>query len=245
MRRCWLLIIIFVAGGQFLRAEDADNLARIHVEAIGGELRLQSLRSMRVDGYVEIDGRHVSFTLLAQRPNRVRMETQADGHVLVQATDGVHPPWQMNPDEKPPRPRQLTGVEARDFSADAEFDDPLVQPESKGYALDYAGEMEWNDRHVYRILVTRRLVDSYYLLLDAETYFIVGKEAVRTLDYGRAVKLETCYEDFRPVSGVIMPHRIVVNADGKLLHETMLQRVEPNVPVPAGSFAMPAASGTR
>jgi hypothetical protein len=239
MRHCWLLILALACCVPPLRAEDADHLARNHVEAIGGTLRLHLLQSMKVNGYVDIDGRHVTFTLLAQRPNRVRMETQADGHVLVQATDGVNPPWELNPAAKPLNPHELTGVEAREFSADAEFDDPLVDPESKGYAVDYAGEMQWQGRQVYRILVTRRLVDSYYLLLDAETYFIVGKEAVRTLDYGREVKMETRYEDFRPVAGVIMPHRIVVSADGKLLHKTVLQQLEPNVPVPAGCFTMP------
>jgi hypothetical protein len=51
--------------------------------------------------------------------------------------------------------------------------------------------------------------------------------------------METRYEDFRPVAGVIMPHRIVVIADGKLLHKTVLQQLEPNVSVPAGCFTMP------
>lgn len=242
MRRLTLATLACLAFLRMAAAEEAENLAHIHVEAIGGEMRLHLLTSLRVTGHVDIDDRRLEFTLLAQRPNRIRMETRAPDHVIVQATDGVNPPWQMDPNAAPLRPHRITGDEARAFSADAEFDDPLVDFADKGYTVDYAGEADWGGRKVYRILVTRKLVDIYYLLLDAETYFIVGKQAVRRLDYGRQVQMETRYEDFRPVAGIIMPHRVIVSADGKPLHETVLERVEPNVPVPDGSFTMPPAA---
>lgn len=238
--RALLLILLGVSVGWApVRAIDPDQLVRIHVEAIGGEARLAQLQSLRARGHVRIEERYLQFTLLAERPNRVRMETHTLDHVLVQATDGVNPPWQVDPRQDPPRPKIITGAEAREFSADAEFDDPLVNYAERGYTLDFAGEQEWEGRPAIRLLVTRRLVDSYYLFIDPDTFFIVGKQAVRRLDYGREVKLETFYRDFRPVAGVILPHRILVNADGKFLHETVIQKVEPNVPVPPDSFTMP------
>lgn len=233
------MLLVFLIGVGLVRAEDADNLARIHVEAIGGKMRLNLLNSLRVKGHVMIDGRYLEFTLLAQRPNRIRMETRTSEHTIVQATDGVNPPWQMDPVAEPLAPRVITGDEGREFAADAEFDDPLVDYESKGYTLDYAGTVTVNGRRLFRLLVTRRNTVAYHLLVDAETYFIAGKQAVRDLGFGREVQIETWYEDFRPVGGIIMPHRIKVTADGKPLHETVLQRVEPNVEVPGGSFTMP------
>jgi hypothetical protein len=239
MRYRWLLLLVCFAGCSLLHAEDADNLARIHVEAIGGKMRLNLLQSLRVQGNVMIDGRYLEFSLLAQRPNRIRMETRTSEHTIVQATDGVNPPWQMDPQAEPLTPRIIAGKEALEFSADAEFDDPLVDYESKGYTVDYAGTISVNGRRLFRLLITRRNSVAYHLLLDAETYFIAGKQAVRDMGYGREVKIETWYEDFRPVGGVIMPHRIRVTADGKPLHETVLQKVEPNVAVPTGIFTMP------
>lgn len=239
MRMLLLVLLGVTFGWGSAGAIEPDQLTRIHLEAIGGGERLAKLTTLRARGYVRIENRYLQFTLLAERPNRVRMETHTLDHVIVQATDGVNPPWQMDPRDEPPQSRLITGVEAREFAADAEFDDPLVNSAEKGYTLDFAGETAWDGRPAIRLLVTRRLVDSFYLFIDPETFFIVGKQAVRRLDYGREIKMETFYRDFRPVAGVIMPHRILVHADGKFLHETVIQKVEPNVPLPAGSFTRP------
>lgn len=238
MMRFWLGVFVWVMV-PLLHGEDADMLARIHVEAIGGKLRMGRLQSLRAEGEVQIDGRHMVFTLLAQRPNRLRMETRSGDRTIVQATDGVNPPWQMLSGDQLGKPTLITGDEAREFAADAEFDDPLVDYDAKGYTIDYAGKMEWAGKQVFRVLVTRRFTAGFYLLLDPETYFIVGKQAVRKLEFGREVSIETRYEDFRPVGGIIMPHRFVTTAAGKPLHETNLLRVQANVAVPEDSFARP------
>ena len=239
MSRYWLILLAGLICSGPITAEEADNLARIHVEAIGGKMRLNSLNSLQVSGHVLIDQRTLLFTLLAERPNRFRMETWASDHVIVQATDGVNPPWQMDPNATPLKPKLLTGDESREFAADSEFDDPLVDYAERGYTLDFAGTDKLNGRKMYRLLVTRRHLVSYYLFLDAETYFIAAKRSVRRLEFGREINLETIYEDFRPVGGIIMPHHFTVTAEEKLLHETFLNKVETNVPVPQDSFTMP------
>jgi hypothetical protein len=67
----------------------------------------------------------------------------------------------------------------------------------------------------------------------------VGKKSVRDLGFGREIPIETRYDDFRPVAGIIMPHRVVVTSEDKPLHETRMRHVRPNAPVPPNAFAMP------
>ncbi len=231
-----LLMGLAVPG---LRADRADDIARIHIEAIGGRMRINLTTTLAATGRVEIDGREMNFRLLAARPNRLRMETEFAGRRLVQGTDGDNPPWQYNPDDQPVVVTRLTGQQARDFAADAEFDDPLVDYAERGYVLDYAGEAMVDDRKVFKLLVTRRLVDSYFLLVDAETYFITRRVTPQVRG-GLEVVRETIYDDFRPVGGVIMPHRITVKLGDRLLHDTIMVTVTPNIRVLAGSFAPPA-----
>lgn len=228
-----LLIGLAVPG---LRADRADDIARIHIEAIGGRMRINLVTTLAATGRVEIDGREMNFRLLAERPNRLWMETEFAGRRLVQGTDGESPPWQFNPDDQPVMVTRLTGQQARDFAADAEFDDPLVDYAERGYVLDYAGEATVDGRKVLKLLVTRRLVDSYFLLVDAETYFIT-RRVTPEVRGGLEVVRETIYDDFRPVGGVIMPHRITVRVGDRLLHDTIMVTVTPNARVPAGSFA--------
>lgn len=224
--------------GPALRADRADMIARIHVEAIGGLMRINLTRTLEATGRVDIGGRTMRFHLLAERPNRLRMETTMDGRRLVQGTDGTEPPWQFSPDESPAKVSRLSGQTARDFAADAEFDDPLVDYAARGYVLDYAGEISLEGRKHFKLLVTRRLQDSYFLLVDAETYFITRRVTTQVRGGLETVR-ETVYADFRPVGGVILPHRITVNIDGRWLHETVMETVTPNVRVPPGSFTPP------
>ena len=105
--------------------------------------------------------------------------------------------------------------------------------------MDYAGRMKWQGRMTHQIFATRGFVSGFYLLLDAENYFITGKQWIRKTDYGREIKMEIIYSEFRPVTGLIMPHRFVTYADEKLLHETILQKVQPNAPLPEKGFSFP------
>jgi hypothetical protein len=235
--RIFFIIAALALAGPALRADRADMIARIHVEAIGGLMRINLLNTLEATGRVDIDGREMRFRLLAERPNRLRMETTVAGRRLVQGTDGVEAPWQYAAGETGGVSR-LGGQTARDFAADAEFDDPLVDYAARGYVLDYAGETTIDGRKQFKLLVTRRLVDSYFLLVDAETYFITRRVTTQVRGGLETVR-ESVYEDFRPVGGVIMPHRIIVNIDGRRLHETVMETVTPNVRVPPGSFAPP------
>lgn len=244
----WLVpvLLLLPAAG---RADQADEVARIHTEAIGGRQRMELMRTLRATGRVEIDGRVMTFLLLAERPNRLRMETRTEGRRIIQATNGVDAPWQLLSDDQPPRVTQLQDFAAREFAADAEFDDPLVNYAARGYALDYAGVTQVRDRPAIRLLVTRRLVDSFELLVDAETYFIL-KRITRLVRQGREVTTEIVFDDHRPVGGIIIPHRFFKYADGRLLYESRFETVEANVPIPPDSFNppillnVPSISGT-
>ena len=92
MLRMGILILLLCASSVITRANEAQMLARIHVEAIGGEQRLRGLKSLKVNGHVDIDDRRLHFTLWAAWPNRLRMKTRASDRVLIQATDGITQP---------------------------------------------------------------------------------------------------------------------------------------------------------
>jgi len=237
MRAIRILVMFFLLV-PVTRADSADDVARIHIEAIGGKLRMNLLRTLQAAGGVNMEGPGRTFRPRAERRNRLRMEKRSGSRRIIQAPDGVSAPWQLDPDAKPGRVTQLEGEEAREFASDAEFDDPLVDYAARGYSIDYAGETQVGDRRAIKLLVTRRLVDSFQLMVDAETYFILQKVSVRVRQ-GRQVKMEITYDDHRPVAGIIIPHRYFTYADGRLLHETILESVEANAAVPEDSFTRP------
>ncbi|MBM3855877.1 MAG: hypothetical protein FJ399_22445 [Verrucomicrobia bacterium] len=227
MGRVFLLGVFLIAAAG-LRGDRALEIALIHVEAIGGVKRIEALQSLRAHGHVVTSGKQVRFTMTAARPARIRLETDAGGRTLIQASDGEEPPWEFDTGTWPPQYREMSAGVARTFAADAEFDDPLVARASRGYTLDYAGELTVDGRKLVRVLVTRKFSETFSLLLDEETYFVVMRVEHRESAGGRKLQLVTHYSDFRPVDGVLLPHTVTLTVDGKATQQTKISRIEAN-----------------
>lgn len=226
------------------QADRLDDLIRIHIEAIGGSERVTALKAMRARGFVLAGGQKVHFSMMAERPNRIRVETERAGRTLVQAFDGQAAAWEFDTGTWPPQYRDMPAAVAKTFTNDAEFDDPLVAGRARGYTFDYAGEIEGEGKKLIRILATRRLVESFSLLLDPDTFFIVRRIEERTNRLGQPVFVVTQFADYRPVAGVLIPHVIALVEDGQLKQRTQIEAVDPNPEITAETFARPVTVTT-
>lgn len=237
--RFLLVAAMCLGAAAAVRADRASDLARIHLEAIGGRERVAALTALRATGQVTAGKRQVRFTLVAARPDRVRLETEAGVRMLVQGYDGAEPPWEFDTGTWPPKYRDMAESVAKTFVADAEFDDPLIAGEARGYTFDYAGEVETEKRKLLRLLVTRKFTDTFSLLLDPQTFFIVMRAEDRTTAAGRKTQVVTYYDDFRPVGGVLLPHKITVTTEGRIMQETKILRIEANPTLNEDTFSRP------
>ncbi len=222
-------------------ADRTEELVRIHVEAIGGKERLAALKSLRAAGQVVAGGKKMRFTMLAARPDHVRVETENGGRTLVQGYDGHDAPWEFDTGQWPPRYRDMAAPVAKTFTADSEFDDPLVGGSARGYAVDYAGEVETEGKKLLRLLVTRHHTEVFSLLLDPDTFLIVKRVDEKKNALGGTVHVVTFYADFRPVDGVLLPHQIALTVDGRVTQQTKIESIEPNPEIPADTFSRPRA----
>ncbi len=224
-----------------VRADRAEDLARIHLEALGGRERIAAIAALRATGQVITAERKVHFTMVAARPARVRLELGAAGRTLVQATDGKEPPWEIDTGKWPPRYQTMNENAARIFAADAEFDDPLVGGVLRGYTAEFAGETVVERRKLLRVLVQRRPSETFTLLVDAETYLIAMRVEKRPGPNGRTVQVQTRYDDYRPVDGVLLPHRVTITVDGTITQQTLIESIEANPELTAETFTRPKA----
>ena len=225
-----------------VRADRVADVRYIHIEAMGGRARVEALSAMRAVGHVVTGGKRVRFHLLAARPNRVRIETEAGGRTLIQVSDGVAPPWEYDTGTWPPKYRELSPGVAKTLAANAEFDDPLIAGEARGFVLDFAGEVQVEGRKLLRLLVTRRLTETFRLYVDARTYLIAIRTETRASATGRPLDIVTRYRDFRPVRGVLLPYEILVTIDGRFSQQTKIDRIEPNPPITPETFSRPPSN---
>ncbi|MFM9080844.1 MAG: hypothetical protein ACKOTE_12070, partial [Opitutaceae bacterium] len=103
-----------------LRADRAAEVTEIHVAVLGGRERIDALKAFRAEGHVLVaSGAQVKFTMMAARPNQIRLETEKGGRTLVQGWDGTSAPWEFDTASWPPRYRDMAAGAARTFMVDA------------------------------------------------------------------------------------------------------------------------------
>lgn len=231
-----LALLSFVAGNRAL-AQLGPEIARQHADRAGD--RLAALRTLRAEGRIFIAGEMTQFTTLAERPNRLRVDSFTPLRHVVQAYDGVAAPWISHTDTREGVPTPMSPADAADFIANADFDGPLVDFGAKGYSVDYAGEEMVDGRRALKLLVMSKRDEIFFLWVDGENYEILKRVVYRTTN-GKRVAIETRFKDFRAVAGVLQPFRVETSADGALLYAMIIDRVEGNVAVKPGAFAAAA-----
>jgi hypothetical protein len=221
------------------RADEAIELARLHTAAIGGKERLQALRSLRANARVWAGDKCLEVTLSARAPNMIRTEARYGDLIIIQGYDGKSAPWQARrgSDACPRQPLPAPAAEA--LVADADFLDPLVDWIGRGSTLEYAGSALSDTGIVRRIRIATTGRDLVEVWLDSSTYLIVRRLHLRPVQGELSVVIENRFEDFRPVAGVIMPHRLSTHSEGRLLHKTEIMSVTPNPVLPANCFTEP------
>lgn len=239
MRQIFRLSLI-AAGGLLMalgaRAEDSliESLCRIHLESLGGQRAVARLESLHATGTTTIGEEVLSFDLWARRPNRLRVETRKEMYFVSQGYDGYGQPWQKGAGATV----AMSEAEAREFMRDADFDDPLIDPEARGFELEYAGEAELDGQPTVKVLATRNLTETTLLWLDTEHYMILQTQAKRRWQ-GRLTELITRYEDYEATAGVQLARKMTVLAGGQVLHVTRLETVRANPELPEGWFSAP------
>lgn len=238
----WLAFLVFAGAAVGLRADRAAEIARIHVEAVGGQQRLAALTALRMTGVVTSATTTATVSIIAARPARLRAETRFGGRTIVQAWDGTAPPWQFDSAALAPGITMLPAGAAERFLADAEFDDPLVAAFLHGAPVEFAGEVEVGGRKLLRLLVPRKLTENIFLLLDPQTYFILLR-VQRLTRAGAQVELVTRYEEYRPVNGVLIAHVVTLFEDGRQTQRARFESIEALAAVDEELFRMPREAG--
>jgi hypothetical protein len=234
----FLLLACLLACG--VRADFAVDLASIHTEATGGRARLEALRNLKASGVTRGELGEMAFVLWAARPNRLCVEVSSARRTIRQGWDGRAAPWTSDTLTRTVRVMAGDGAEA--FQLEAEFDNPVIAAagKSRRVSLDYAGAVATEDGERLKLVATQNFTATSFVYLDPATYLIVRRDVVRRPPGGEVV-VRTDYSDFRPVEGVILPHRLVVSQNGKRLRETRIDRMEANIDLPAGIFSAPPA----
>jgi hypothetical protein len=231
-------VLLLVLGAPRASAQTVEDIVHRYVEARGGAAKLRAVESLRFSGTMELPEVSAAFVLELKRPHRMRTEFVVQGQTGVRAFDGQHA-WERLPlpgDE----PRPMAPEEAAEARAQADVDlSPLVDSAAKGFAVELVGRDRLPGGETWKLVVRGREGPPRTLHLDVRSHLVVQTIDVRSVD-GQPVEMVTEVSDYRPLGGLVFPHRIEVGPRGKPERQRLvIQKVEVNPPLDASRFTMP------
>jgi hypothetical protein len=235
-----LAAVALAAGAE--PAPDLETIVDRHVAARGGRAAIEAIDAFETDIQVvepefEVDGSYV-----ATRDGRMRGDIVAAGQpVFTEALDRRRA-WTWTPDGGV-RDASAAGAAALRRGIEVPFKlFGLHEVRERGHRLELAGRETRGgvDYHVLRLTFDDGFESLYYL--NPSTWLIDRDRQRRALHVDvdpTPVWIETSYEDYRPVGGVLFPHRQVERqvASGEVLATVTVRKIRLNPPLSPERFA--------
>jgi outer membrane lipoprotein-sorting protein len=226
-------------------AQTVDELVARNVAARGGAQAWRAVSALRLTGRMDVGrGMKVPYVLEQKRPDKMRLEFVFDGETAIQCTDGKEG-WKLTPFRGRTTPEPLTGVELREAAGPADLYGLLFDYASRGNGVELLGREQVQGRDAFKLKVTLRGGAVRWVYLDAETGLEVKVEAQRTLR-GRERRVETFYDDWKTVDGLLIPHRYETRMEGAKQSQLLtVETVRVNPRLDDARFTMAAAVPAR
>jgi len=231
------LIVVFVAA--LAHAQTAEEIVAKNLKAKGGVEKLKAMNSVKITGKISAQGMEFPMTTWARRPNLIRREMTIQDKRVVSAFDGTTV-WGINPmmtgsDD----PQEMTGPMAQMTKDDADFDGVLVDYKEKGHKVELVGTETLDGKKVHHLKITKKNGQVQHYYIDADSSLEV--RTVGSVQMGpTTTEVTTDLANYQVVDGLSVPFSMKQSANGAVVAEVKIDKVEFNLPIDDTMFKMPA-----
>jgi len=189
-----------------LNAQTADEIIGKYITAIGGKDKWSQVKSMKVNGYIEVQGIKINFTQQAVHETGVRVDAEFQGQKIIDITTPTMG-WSQNPFGGKSTLQPISGEELQQKLDELDIQDEFVDYATKGSSVEFIGKDEEDGNEFYKIkMVTKNKNESVYFF-DVNT-FLIYKEEKTVKQQGQEMKMVTKLLDYKTIPfGIKIPHK--------------------------------------
>jgi len=231
----WLLCLLFLSGCTWPASPPPlDVFLTDMFVSYGGRERLAAVQTVAAHGRIDDYLRQSSggYARLMRRPGGLRIEIIPERGGEVRILDGAAG-WQGNASGlAPAKPLSLSSMRYQY----AYLDLPMSLADGRAKAGD-GGLVNDNGATMRLLLVETPGAPLLQVWVDPESHLI--RRVAADFDMGPLGRSElgTIYDDYRPVAGLLFPHRLTNLAGGGTISQLTLTSLQLDTPLPAGTFA--------
>ena len=189
-----------------IQAQTADEIINKYVTAIGGKDKWAQVKSMKVTGYIEVQGIKINFSQQAIQGTGVRVDAEFQGQKIIDITTPTMG-WSQNPFGGKSTLQPISEEELQQKLDELDIQDEFVDYASKGSSVKFIGKDEEDGNEFYKIkMVTKNKNESVYFF-DVNTSLIY-KEEKTVKQQGQEIKMTTKLLDYKSIPfGIKIPHK--------------------------------------
>lgn len=198
------LLLLVVAGTA--SAQTPQAILERYSKAVDPDGKIATVAGFRSSGTFEMPAAGISatFTALQRRPNQMTMSIVIGGMgELRQGFDGTTA-WASDPMQGP---RLMTGLEAAAMVDGADFR-AMARPADLFSAMELAGEADLDGEKCMRVKLTWKSSRVSTECFSVATGLIIESRGTQSSPQGEVETIARMY-DYKPIGGILMPHRTV------------------------------------
>jgi outer membrane lipoprotein-sorting protein len=221
-------------------AQTADEIIKKALDARGGVEKIKAVQSERVSGRVAFaQGVEGTFVVELKRPLKMRAEISIEGQKLIRIYDGKSSGWMVNPFAENKDVQPLPPEDLKSIPDESDFDGPLVDYQTKGNQIEFAGKEKLDDKPVYRLKLTNKNGEVRFYFFDAASFLLLKWEGMRK-NGDQELPWESFFSDYREVQGLKYAFRIDQGSPGTEFKQTLTaEKIEIDAAISDSRFTKP------
>lgn len=228
---------------------DLSEIVRRHVEARGGAAALDAMRQIRIDVDIMERGQPIHARYAAGADGLVRVDIYAGGELVFREGVDENGGWLRPAGDAEPREGLAAGRNALLNGAEMHLFG-LHRYGERGHTLSLMPRQTIDDVAYYVIRSAFRTGQTSYFYVDPESWLIVRRRDERAYHPDvdpTAQKIETQFNDFRSVEGILIAHETVDRdlATNEVMSTQSVEAVAINPGLTAAEFGRHYATPAR
>lgn len=222
-----------------LQAQTADEIISKHLSAIGGKEKISQIKSLYMEGAVDIMGNEAPMTSYILNGKGYKSEMEFNGQKIVNAMNEKGG-WMINPMMGSSAPQPLPEEQFKSGKDQMVVGGALLDYQAKGSKAELLGKEKVANADVYKIKLTSKDNDASTYFIDANTFYLVKFIKVASMA-GQEAEVETSFSDHKKTDyGFVMPYKTEVTLPQGFSLAINFKKVEVNKEMDPKIFEMPA-----
>jgi hypothetical protein len=201
MKKLFISAALLLTSFASVSAQTADEVISKYIDAIGGKAKWLSLKSLKLEGQIEVQGITIPYTMQAIHEKASRMDAEYQGMKSIEIVTS-QAGWAMNGFQGQSALQPMSQEDLKTKVDNLDLQDQLIDYAPKGHKVEMLGKDEADGNEYYKLKLTTKAGNDKVYFIDTKTYLPYKVENTMNVS-GQEVKAEMKFLDYQTLENGI------------------------------------------